>query len=114
FLTFCVLSYSNSQEYLTRLKENLETAINMSNLLSAEALAAKMAALQQELLDRTARCENYDDVAEEMKYRSRQRWTMQPKRSIRNAFERYGNLSVLSRVESRGLMKLWSESCCLR
>lgn len=56
----------NSQEYLTRLKENLETAINMSNSFSADALAAKMAALQQELLDRTARRENYDDVTEEI------------------------------------------------
>ncbi len=56
----------NSQEYLARLKENLETAIHMSNPLSAEALAAKMTRLQQELLDRTARRENYDDVAEEI------------------------------------------------
>lgn len=38
----------------------------MSNPLSTEALAAKMTRLQQELLDRTARRENYDDVAEEI------------------------------------------------
>lgn len=56
----------NSQEYLTRLKENLETVINMSNPFSADALAAKIAALQQELLDRTARRENYDGVTEEI------------------------------------------------
>lgn len=47
----------NSDEYLTRLKNNLETAINEANPESAPALASKMAKLQQELIDRTERHE---------------------------------------------------------
>ena len=39
----------NSDDYLTRLKENLETAINEVHPESAAALATKMANLQQEL-----------------------------------------------------------------
>ncbi|MBQ8514155.1 MAG: hypothetical protein IJ496_02020 [Ruminococcus sp.] len=46
--------------------ENLETAIHLTNPDSAEALAARMSALQQELIDRTSRRENYDDLAEEI------------------------------------------------
>lgn len=56
----------DSSVYLKRLKENLETAIHLTNPDSAEALAARMAALQQELIDRTSRRENYDDLAEEI------------------------------------------------
>ena len=56
----------NSDDYLTRLKENLETAINEAHPESAAALAAKMAKLQQELIDRTERRENYDDITEEI------------------------------------------------
>ena len=56
----------NSDDYLTRLKENLETAINEVHPESAAALAAKMAKLQQELIDRTERRENYDDITEEI------------------------------------------------
>ncbi len=52
--------------YLKRLKENLETAIHLTNPDSTEALGARMAALQQELIDRTSRRENYDDLAEEI------------------------------------------------
>ena len=51
---------------MTRLKENLETAINEVHPESAAALAAKMAKLQQELIDRTERRENYDDITEEI------------------------------------------------
>ena len=57
---------SNSDDYLTRLKENLETAINEVHPESASALAARMAELQQELIDRTERRENYDDITEEI------------------------------------------------
>lgn len=56
----------NSDDYLTRLKENLETAINEVHPESVAALAAKMAKLQQELIDRTERRENYDDITEEI------------------------------------------------
>ena len=56
----------NSDDYLTRLKENLETAINEVHPESAAALAAKMAKLQQELIDRTERRENYNDITEEI------------------------------------------------
>ena len=56
----------NSDDYLTRLKENLETASNEAHPESAAALAAKMAKLQQELIDRTERRENYDDITEEI------------------------------------------------
>lgn len=56
----------NSDEYLTRLKENLETAINSANPESTEALAARMASLQQELVDRTEHRENYDNLTEEI------------------------------------------------
>lgn len=56
----------NSDDYLTRLKENLETAINEVHPESAAALATKMAKLQQELIDRTERRENYDDITEEI------------------------------------------------
>ena len=56
----------DSQVYLKRLKENLETAIHLTHPDSAVALAARMAALQQELIDRTSRRENYDDLAEEI------------------------------------------------
>ena len=56
----------NSDDYMTRLKENLETAINEVHPESAAALAAKMAKLQQELIDRTERRENYDDITEEI------------------------------------------------
>ena len=56
----------NSDDYLTRLKENLETAINEVQPESAAALAARMAELQQELIDRTERRENYDDITDEI------------------------------------------------
>ena len=56
----------NNDVYLTRLKENLELAINTADPMSAEAIKNKMAVLQQELIDRTERRENYDDVAEEI------------------------------------------------
>lgn len=56
----------NSDEYLKRLTKNLETAINVVDPDNAEALAARMAELQQELIDRTEKRENYDDLAEEI------------------------------------------------
>lgn len=56
----------NSDAYLERLKVNLEAAINAANPESAAALAAKMSELQQELIDRTERRENYDDITEEI------------------------------------------------
>lgn len=55
-----------SHAYLERLKVNLETAINATNPESAAALAARMAKFQQELIDRTKRRENYDDITEEI------------------------------------------------
>lgn len=55
---------TNSTDYLTRLKTNLDTVLGTD--ASDEELNAKMAALQQELLDRTERRENYDDVATEI------------------------------------------------
>lgn len=55
-----------SDVYLKRLRENLEIAINTVNPTSAEALSAKMAELQQELINRTKRRENYDDITEEI------------------------------------------------
>ncbi len=57
---------SNSTEYLQRLKDNLETALKAANPESAEALAERMAELQQELIDRTERRERYDDLTEEI------------------------------------------------
>ena len=56
----------NSDAYLERLKVNLEAAINAVNPESAAALAARMAELQQELIDRTERRENYDDITDEI------------------------------------------------
>ena len=56
----------NSDAYLERLKANLETAINAANPESVAALAARMTELQHELIDRTERHENYDDLAEEI------------------------------------------------
>ena len=56
----------NNELYLERLKVNLEAAINAANPESAAALAAKMAELQQELIDRTERRESYDDITEEI------------------------------------------------
>lgn len=55
-----------SDIYLKRLGENLEIAINTVNPTSAEALSAKMTALQQELINRTKRRENYDDITEKI------------------------------------------------
>ncbi len=55
-----------SDVYLKRLRKNLEIAINTVNPTSAEALSAKMAELQQELVNRTKRRENYDDITEEI------------------------------------------------
>lgn len=55
-----------SNIYLKRLRENLEIAINTVNPTSAEALSAKMAELQQELINRTKRRENYDDITEKI------------------------------------------------
>lgn len=56
----------NSSEYLERLKMNLETAVNMSDPMTAESLAARMSELQQELIDRTEKRENYDDLTDEI------------------------------------------------
>ena len=56
----------DSDTYLNRLRENLEAAINSANPMSAEALSAKMAELQRELINRTERRENYDDITEEI------------------------------------------------
>ena len=56
----------NSDGYLSHLKENLKTAINLCNPQSAEALAARMNQLQQELIDRTESRQNYDDLVEEI------------------------------------------------
>lgn len=54
----------NSQEYLRVLQQNLELAIKQVNPDSVEYLDAQMAELQHELIDRTERHENYDDLAE--------------------------------------------------
>lgn len=56
----------DSDIYLNRLKENLELALNARNPMTAEALSARMAELQQELINRAKRRENYDDVTEEI------------------------------------------------
>ena len=56
----------NSTDYLSSLAENLELALNMANPMSAETLSARMAELQQELINRTEHRENYDDITEEI------------------------------------------------
>lgn len=56
----------DSDTYLNRLRENLEAAINSANHMSAEVLSARMAELQRELINRTERRENYDDITEEI------------------------------------------------
>ena len=56
----------NSSEYLRILRENLELAIKQANPQSIESLDVRMAGLQRELIDRTERHENYDDLAEEI------------------------------------------------
>lgn len=56
----------NSDEYLKRLKRNLKTAIDHCDTESEDALAERMRQLQQELIDRTEKRENYDDLAEEI------------------------------------------------
>ena len=56
----------NSDGYLSHLKENLKTAINLCNPQSTEALAARMNQLQQEMIDRTESRQNYDDLVEEI------------------------------------------------
>lgn len=56
----------DSDVYLNRLKENLKLALNASNPMTAEALSARMAELQRELINRTERRENYDDITEEI------------------------------------------------
>ena len=56
----------NSREYLRVLQQNLELAIKQVNPDSVEYLDAQMAELQHELIDRTERHENYDDLAEEI------------------------------------------------
>ena len=62
----------NSDTYLERLKVNLEAAINAANPESAAALPARMAELQQELIDRTERRENYDDITDILRLRELQ------------------------------------------
>ena len=57
---------SDSDSYLNRLRENLEAAINSANPMSVEALSARMEELQRELINRTERRENYDDITEEI------------------------------------------------
>ena len=57
---------SDSDSYLNRLRENLEAAINSANPMSAETLSARMEELQRELINRTERRENYDDITEEI------------------------------------------------
>ena len=56
----------NSDEYIQILNENLELAIKQANPESVENLDARMAELQHELIDRTERHENFDDLAEEI------------------------------------------------
>lgn len=56
----------DSDIYLNRLKENLELALNAANPMTAEALSARMAELQQELINRAKQRENYDAVTEEI------------------------------------------------
>lgn len=56
----------NSSDYLSRLADNLEVALNMSNPMSVETLSARMAELQQELINRKEYSENYDDITEEI------------------------------------------------
>lgn len=55
---------ANSNDHLNRLTANLEVAIKHNS--TDEKLAEKMKVLQQELLDRTERRENYDDIATEI------------------------------------------------
>ncbi len=55
---------ANSNDYINRLTANLEVAIKHNS--TDEKLAEKMKFLQQELLDRTERRENYDDIATEI------------------------------------------------
>lgn len=54
----------NSSSYLNILSENLETAIKKNN--SVESLDERISKLQIELIDRTNRHENYDELAEEI------------------------------------------------
>ena len=56
----------NSNEYIRILNENLELAIHQANPESVENLDARMAELQHELIDRTERHENIDELAEEI------------------------------------------------
>lgn len=56
----------NSREYLRVLQQNLELAIKQVNPDSVEYVDVRMADLQRELIDRTERHENYDDLAEEI------------------------------------------------
>ncbi|MCM1133463.1 MAG: recombinase family protein [Ruminococcus flavefaciens] len=56
----------NSREYLQILQQNLELAIKQVNPYTVEYLDARMVDLQRELIDRTERHENYDDLAEEI------------------------------------------------
>ena len=56
----------NSGEYIRILNENLELAIHQANPESVENLDARMAELQHELIDRTERHENIDELAEEL------------------------------------------------
>ena len=48
------------------LAKNLEVTLNMVTPMSAETLSARMAELQQELINRTEHRENYDDITEEI------------------------------------------------
>lgn len=56
----------NNREYLEILQQNLELAIKQVNPASVEYLDARMEDLQRELINRTERHENYDDLAEEI------------------------------------------------
>ena len=56
----------NSTDFMSSLAENLELALYMANPMSAETLSARMAELQQELINRTEHRENYDDITEEI------------------------------------------------
>lgn len=97
----------DSQNYLQQLKENLETAIHLTNPNSVESVDAKMTELQQELVDRTSRHENYDDLSEEiLRLRDLRAQTVMDDAAKAEHKRRIRELQVFIRFQPQGITEI--------
>ena len=57
---------ADSESYLPILQDNIASVLRMSNQESAEAIQARIDALQQQIVDKASHNQDYEDIAQEI------------------------------------------------